>query len=160
MSENQEKRTTIQRFVGILAHQLIQMANKLESGNASKFLLEDDDGFMLSIPESSQDFSSPTLTSSFAITSGKNVIHSGMDANGLLHYLLKYEVTKDPSGHKRTKMRKCKLCIEGEKRHDVGQYCITCGESYSLCSKCEDRDCFDEHIKRIKRQSKKNGNVP
>jgi len=162
-SENQEKKTTIQRFAGILAHQLIQMANKLESGNASKFLPEDDDGFMLSIPESSQDFSSPMLTSSFAITSGKNVIRSGMDANGLLHYLVKYEVTKDPSGRKRTKMRKCKLCIEGGQRRDVGQYCITCGESYSLCNKCEDRDCFDEHIKRIKRitrQSKKNGNVP
>ncbi len=115
------------------------------------------------IPESSQDFSSPTLTSSFAITSGKNVIRSGMDANGLLHYLVKYEVTKDPSGQKRTKMRKCKLCIEGGKRRNFGQCCITCGESYSLCNKCDARDCFDEHIKKIKRitrQSKKNGSLP
>jgi hypothetical protein len=76
------------------------MTTKLESGNVSKFLPEDDAAFMLSIPESSQDSSSPTLTSSFAITSGKNVLHSGMDANDLLHYLVKYEVTKDPSGWK------------------------------------------------------------
>ncbi len=139
------------------------MANKLGSGNVSKFLPEDDAAFMLSIPESSQDFSSPTLTSFFVITSGKNVIHSGMDANGLLHYLVKYEVTKDPSGRKQTKMRKCKLCIEGGKRRDVGQYCVTCGEIYSLCNKCYARDCFDEHIKKIKRitrQRKKNGSLP
>jgi hypothetical protein len=90
----------IQCFAGILVHQLIGMANKLESGNVNKFLPEDNAGFMLSIPESSQDFSSPTLMSSFPITSGKNVICNGIDAIGLWHYLVKYEVTKDPSGQK------------------------------------------------------------
>ena len=153
----------IQRFAGILAHQLMGMANKLETGNGSKFLPESDSGFIVSVSETSQDLSSPKLTSSFPITAGKNVIRSGIDANGLLHYLIKYDVTTDPSGRKRTKMRKCKLCIEGGKRRDVGQYCVTCGESFSLCNKCDQRDCFSEHIKRIKRitrQSKKNGNLP
>jgi hypothetical protein len=32
-----------------------------------------------------------------------------------LHYLVKYDVTKDPSGQKCTKMHKCKLCAEVEK---------------------------------------------
>jgi hypothetical protein len=95
-------------------------------------------------------FLSPTLTSSFTITSGKNVIHSEMDANGLFHYLVKYELKKDPSGWRQTKMRKCKLYIEGGKQCDVGQYCITCGESYSLCNKCDSRDCFDEPLKKFK----------
>jgi hypothetical protein len=140
------------------------MANKLEASNgSSKFLPEDDPMYMVSVSHQSSDLSSPTLTSSFPITSGKNVIRSATDANGILHFLVKYDVTKDPSGRKRTKMRKCKLCMEAGKRRDVGQYCATCGESYSLCNKCDARDCFDEHIKRIKRitrQSKKNGNVP
>ncbi len=66
-------------------------------------------------------------------------------------------------GQKWTKMRKCKLCIEGGNRCDKGQYCVICGESFSLCNKCDQRDCFSEHIKRnkrITRQSKKNGNLP
>jgi hypothetical protein len=33
------------------------------------------------------------------------------DNNGNLHCLVRYEVTKDPSGWQRTKMRKCMLCI-------------------------------------------------
>jgi hypothetical protein len=47
-------------------------------------------------------------------------------------------------------MWKCKICIEREKRRDVGQYCMSCGESCSLCDKCDDRDCFREHVARKK----------
>ena len=161
--EDTETKVSIQRFAGILANQLIQYASKLGVGHASMFLPEDDEPFTVRIPQEETKFSSPTLTSSIGVTAGKNVLRSCSDANGILHYLVKYDVTKDPSGRKRTKMRKCKLCIEKGKRRDVGQFCATCGESFSLCNKCEDRDCFDEHIKRIKRitrQSKKNGNVP
>jgi hypothetical protein len=161
--DDQERKVTIQRFAGILANQLIQFANKQGSGNAGRFLPEDDIGFAVSISETLTDLSSPTLTSSLAITGGKNVIRSGSDANGITHFLVKYPVTQDPSGRKRTKMRKCKLCLEQGKRRDVGQYCFTCGESYSLCNTCESRDCFNEHvksIKRITRQSKKNASLP
>jgi hypothetical protein len=161
--DDQERKVTIQRFAGILANQLIQFANKQGSGNAGRFLPEDDIGFAVSISETLTDLSSPTLTSSLAITGGKNVIRSGSDANGVTHFLVKYPVTQDPSGRKRTKMRKCKLCLEQGKRRDVGQYCFTCGESYSLCNTCESRDCFNEHvksIKRITRQSKKNASLP
>ncbi len=105
-------------------------------------------------------FLAPTLTSSFTITSGKNAIHSEMDANGLFHYLVNYELKKDPSGWRRTNMRKCKLCIEGGKQCDVGQYFITCGESYSLCNKCDSRDCFDEPLKKIKRITRQSKSLP
>ncbi len=43
-------------------------------------------------------------------------------------------------------MRKCKLCVTKNMRHDVGQYCITCGESFSLCNTCDERYCFGEHV--------------
>jgi hypothetical protein len=50
------------------------------------------------------------LTSSLAITGGKNAIQSSSDANGITHFLAKCQVTQDPSGRKQTKMQKCKLC--------------------------------------------------
>ncbi len=34
---------------------------------------------------------------------GKNVIQSCTDSNGIIHFLVKYDVTQDPSGHKRNK---------------------------------------------------------
>jgi hypothetical protein len=159
-NEEKEMKVGIQRFAGILSYQLIQMAKKLNAP-PERFLPEDCLGsnFMLKLPDSMSDLSSPTLTNSGTLSSSnKVIIRSLHDANGNLHCLVKYDVTQDPSGRKRTKMRKCKICIEREKRRDVGQYCMSCGESFSLCDKCNDRDCFREHvtrIKRITRQSKK-----
>ncbi len=97
LGENQEKKITI-RSAGILANQLMGMANKLEAGNnSSKFVPEDDPIFMVSVPQQSSDFSSPKLTSSFPITFVKNVIRFATDTNRLLHYQVKYDVTKDLS---------------------------------------------------------------
>jgi len=163
-SENDEgNKVSIQRFAGILANQLINYASKRASGSKAMFLPEDDPQQLeLNVSATVTDVSSPTI-SSFAVATGKSVIRSATDANGLLHYLVKYDVTQDPSGRKRTKMRKCKLCFEAGKRRDVGQYCASCGEGYSLCNKCGDRDCFSEHIKKIKRttrHSKNNGSLP
>jgi hypothetical protein len=136
----------------------------IERKNDRRFLPEEEIGFNLSVPSTmNTDLSSPALTSSFQQTRGKNAIRSGADANGILHHLVKYNVMRDPSSRKRTKMRKCKLCLENGKQHDVGQYCNTCGESFSLCNKCDNRDCFAEHIKKIKRiarQNKKNAGLP
>jgi len=72
--EQQEKKNTIQRFAGILAHQLTQMANKCEGDSSSKFLPESEPTIMVSVTQQSSNISSPALTSSFPITSGKNVI--------------------------------------------------------------------------------------
>jgi hypothetical protein len=53
---------------------------------------------MVRVPQEETEFSSPTLMSSIGVTAGKNVLCSSTDANGILHYLVKYDVTKDPSG--------------------------------------------------------------
>jgi hypothetical protein len=144
-----KKKIGIQRFAGMLANQLIHLGNMIERENDSRILPEEGIGFNLRVPSMMNTYlSSPTLTSSFQQTGGKNAIRSGADANGILHPLVKYNVTRDPSGQKRTKMCKCKLCLENGKQHDVGQYCNTCGESFSLCNKCNNRDCFAEHIKK------------
>jgi hypothetical protein len=72
---NSKRKNTIQHFAGILAHLLIQMANKLEADStSSKFLPESEPIYMASLPQNSSDLSLPTLTSSVPITSGKNVI--------------------------------------------------------------------------------------
>jgi hypothetical protein len=97
--DEQERKITIQRFAGILANQLVQLANKQGSGNVDRFLPEDE-GFAVSVTEPLTDMSSPMLTSSLAITDGKNLIQSGSNANSLPHFLVRYEVTQDPSGHK------------------------------------------------------------
>ena len=124
------------------------MAKQLEGSGSSKFLPEVLNK-VVTIQDSSSSFSSPTLTCLLAVTSGRHVIWTSPDANGLVHYLVKYEVTTDPSGQKRTKMWKCKIFLEQGKRRDVGQYCFTCGESTSCCI-AKERDCFGEHIKQIK----------
>jgi hypothetical protein len=72
--DDQEKKITIQRFSGILANQLIQLANKQQSGNIDKFLPEDDEGFAMCVAEPLTDMSSPMLTSSHAITCSKNAV--------------------------------------------------------------------------------------
>jgi hypothetical protein len=52
------------------------------------------------------------LSSEFASLSEKQVIRALKDANGKTHYLVKYDITKDPSGRSRCKKRKCKKCFE------------------------------------------------
>jgi hypothetical protein len=52
--ESNERKITIQNFAGILANQLIQMANKLEAGNSSsKFLTQIEPMLTMSVPSSS-----------------------------------------------------------------------------------------------------------
>jgi len=163
--EEKEQKISIQQFAGILAHQLLELARKV-NGPAQKYRSEDNGmseiEFFHVSAGSSGIISSPTIDSSLQ---GKRIIRSLCDSNGTFHHLIKYEVTLEPSGRKRTKMRKCKLCLANNKRCDVGQYCVTCGESFSLCNKTEDKekDCFLKHvsaIKRITRQTKKNAVLP
>ncbi len=103
ISDQQGEKITIQHFAGILAYQLIEMAKQLEGSGSSKFLPEVSHE-VVTIQDSSSSFSSPTLTCLLAVTSGRHVIWTSPDASGLVHYLVKYEVTTDPSEQKRTKM--------------------------------------------------------
>jgi hypothetical protein len=91
------------------------------------------------------DLSSPTILGSGTITDTP-AAWSLVDANGKTHYLVKFDVTKDPSGHCRTKKRKSKRCLEEKKRRDVSYYCISCGESFSFCTNVDGRDCFKLHV--------------
>jgi hypothetical protein len=156
-NKEKEKQVSIQRFAGILAQQLVDLLKKFQ-GTSLRFFPEDilDVVVVSASSASTTNISSPTIDSSLQ---GKRIIQLLPDANGTFHHLIKYEVTLDPSGRKRTKMRKCKLCLSNNKRCNVGQYCVSCGESYSLCNKTEERekDCFLKHvsaIKRITRQTK------
>ncbi len=42
--------------------------------------------------------------------------------------------------------------LQKNKWHDVGQYCITCGEGFSLCNACDERDCFHKQLSSIKQR--------
>ncbi len=101
------------------------------------------------------DLSSPDLAS----LSEKEIVHALQDANGRIHYLVKYDITKDPSGWSRCEKHKCKLCYEKGTRWDVSYYCISCGENFSFCTEGSYRrsgakcitavtylKCFDFHI--------------
>jgi len=140
-----DKKISIQRFAGILAHQLLKNAKSLGSSRLA-FMPEE------IVPQTSiiSDLSSPSLIAT-ASGSDKPVVRSLQDANGKTHYLVKFDVTKNPSGRSRTKKRKCKKCLEGKKRQDVSFYCVTCGENFSFCSNVDGRDCFKSHVKEIKR---------
>jgi len=141
-----EKKISIQRFAGILSFQLLRNAKELGCSRLS-FMSEE----ILPVQKSLvSDLSSPTISGSVTI-SDKPVAGSLVDANGKTHYLVKFDVTKDPSGYCRTKKRKCKRCLEEKKRQDVSFFCITCGESFSFCSNIDGRDCFKQHVKGIKR---------
>ncbi len=97
----------------MLAFQLIQQAKRLGALPMQRFLPEDDILPVVSLmapPSKSNvsDLSSPD----FASLSENEVVHALQDANGRTHYLVKYDITKDPSGRSCCKKRKCKLCYE------------------------------------------------
>ena len=107
--KEKEQKISIQRFAGILAHQLIELARKV-NGPAKKYLSEENGISAVEIfhvsTGSSGNISSPTIDSSLQ---GKIIIWSLCNANGTFTHLIKYEVYLDPFGRKRTKMRKSKL---------------------------------------------------
>ena len=100
------KKNGIQRFAGMLSYQLLKKSKILASSTTSRFMPEE-----VQLPEKTfvSDLSSP---SDF---SDKPVIRALQDAMGKTHYLVKYDVTRDPSGRCRTKKRKCKKCLERNK---------------------------------------------
>jgi hypothetical protein len=136
-----EKKISIQRFAGILSYQLLKNAKSFGCSRIT-FMPEEVEPRTSIISE---------LSSS---SSDKPVVRSLQDANGKTHYLVKFDVTKNPSGRSRTKKRKCKKCLEHKKRQDVSFYCITCGENFSFCSNVGGRDCFKSHVTEIRRNTR------
>jgi hypothetical protein len=171
--DQDKKKVGVQSFAGILANQLIKYAKKI--GNEERFLPEESEqSTALGIIETQDqdELSSPTFTQNTVLGGAnkttttvititptddeKTILRCLADANGCLRYLVRYEKTRNPCGKSRTKTRKCKRCLEKNIRRDVGNYCKTCGLGVSLCNKCDDRDCFDEHVKSIKRTTRQN----
>jgi hypothetical protein len=151
---------SIRRFAGMLAFQLIQKGKKM-SALPSRFLPEDDVIPVVSVMgrtsnSNISDLSSPDMRSLLE----KEVVRALQDANGRTHYLVKYDITKDPSGRSRCKKRKCKLCYENGTRRDVSYYCISCGENFSFCTKESGRDCFKSHVDGIRRKTRHSANLP
>ena len=156
-----KQKISIRRFAGMLSHQLIAKS-KCFREHSSRFhqdsppdvipIAPDKDSTKGAISDLSSDFAS--------LQSGKQVVRCLMDANGKSHYLVKYDITKNPSGRSRCLKRKCKLCYEEGKRRDVSFYCITCGESFSMCTKGDGRDCFKTHVESIRRKTRHSYNSP
>jgi hypothetical protein len=110
-----KQKISIRRFAGIISNQLIAHARRL-SASSSRFL---PDSPLDIIPIVSNKDSSKSgvsdLSSELYTLSKKRAVRSLQDANGKTHYLVKFDITKDPSGRSRCKKRKCKLCYEGGK---------------------------------------------
>jgi hypothetical protein len=92
----------IKQFSGMLAYQLIELAKKL-TGGPLRFLPKEVEVEVPLVVDSKSDLSSPTFPETVS-SEVKLVIWSLSDANGKNHDLVKYEITKDPSGRQRTKM--------------------------------------------------------
>jgi len=146
-----EKKMTIVRFAGILGHQLIINSARLAEGGSR---------FVSPLAPNCNQISIPaTVTESVSSISGEAAvsclpIRSEVDANNMLHHLVKLPLKVDKSGRKRCLSRPCKLCKENGIRHDVTVYCLTCGESYNYCYDTN-RNCFLQHVKSIRRITRK-----
>jgi hypothetical protein len=103
-----DKKISIQRFAGMLSLQLLKNAKRQGSTSLAPSYLPEE----VACPGKtvvSSDVSTPSdLTE-------KPIIRSLIHANGKTHYLVKFDITKDPSGSCRTKKRKCKKCFENKK---------------------------------------------
>jgi hypothetical protein len=149
--KSEEKKMTIVRFAGILGHQLIINSARLAEGESR---------FLSPLPQQCNTISIPSnvpeSVSSISGEAGMSClpIRSEVDANNMIHHLVKLPLKVDKSGRKRCLSRPCKLCKENGIRHDVTVYCLTCGDSYNYCNDTN-RDCFLQHVKSIRRITRK-----
>jgi hypothetical protein len=154
-----KQKISIRRFAGILSNQLFAHARRL-SASSSQFLPDSPLDIILIVSNKDSSKSSVSdLSSELFTLSEKQAVRSLQDANGKTHYLVKFDITKDPSGHSRCKKRKCKLCYERGKSRDVSYYCISCGEGFSFCNKGDGHDCFKTHVEQIRRITRHSRNL-
>ena len=152
------ERMTISKFAGVLAYQLMQLAQG-EQIQSSKVSLGSDD-MVTPNEKTAQGIlkkrkESPISSITFD-TNDANVVRFLTDKAGDTHILTKYPKTTDPSGRKRTMCRKCVLCKARGERNDVGTFCLTCGEDVALCNDPKadgSRKCFEKHIMSFKKKS-------
>ena len=146
-----DKKMGIKKFAGALALQLISCASLFLSNS-----LQPIENISITMPSSvesqvSEVTNSTTNTSTNTIES----LRSLKDANNNVHTLVKLpKKVTEKSKHKGSLSRKCKICDEKGVRHDVVYYCLECEMSHNYCSPDkfnQSRDCFAEHVRRMKR---------
>jgi len=144
-------KTGIKRFAGYVAMQLL---------SCSSTLLRDNDDIppfgisrQVQVDEVTRQVSD--LTSSSSLTKSYRTLY---DVNGHPHNLCKHSTNDEHGKKKKTRTRKCKICMEKRIRHDVVYYCRECGTDHSFCSVDKynhERDCFLKHVRLIARLSKR-----
>ncbi len=146
-----EHRTSSKKFAGYLAMQLISCASSL--------LKEDIDVPPFGITRTLNIEEGPEFISD--LTQSSVTFHrfrTLKDSNGHEHNLCKHPI-KETTGKKKCRLsRQCIICKEKCIRHDVVYYCHECGTESSFCSPDKhntERDCFQIHVSRIKRLSKR-----
>ncbi len=142
----------IKKFAGSLALQLISCASALlrevdPMESVTSVDLNDEVSPVSDLTNKSQfsdsKISEETVSSLNALT----------DANNKIHRLCCLPKKDGDKGA--TMTRKCKICHESGVRHDVKYFCYDCGMNYSYCSPDlfnKTRDCFSEHVRRIKKE--------
>jgi hypothetical protein len=142
------KKTTIKKFAGCLSLQLISCACSLLSD------VDPIDNIRSVVTTTTSGSDLSDLTKNLSQDSTVSSIRSMVDANSNIHRLCKLPKRDEEGLKKKSLARKCKMCSERGVRHDVKYYCHDCGMSHSFCSPDEynkERDCFAEHVRKIKR---------
>ncbi len=145
MAKEGEHKMPVQKFAGHLAYQLITNTQMLlslinELSNATVSCLTVD--------------SSLTNNNPCVIIADRILV----DAKGDSHHQVSYDIGVDKKGKKHRKTRECAMCKSdgGHKRTLVGQYCFECQLPLCCINKWNpDRDCFLEHVRKIRRTSER-----
>jgi len=146
---NEDKKMGIKKFAGVIALQLISCAGYILMEQSNLVPM-----YQPNMPISTVVIRSP-LSDITKLTGSVGSLRIMKDANNKEHRLAKLppKVTVN-SNQKGTLTRKCKLCNEKGIQHGVVYYCVDCGIGYNYCSIDKHnttRDCFAEHVRRIKR---------
>ena len=155
----EDSKMTIKKFAGVLCYQLVTNTSAFLSSPVREPRLLSEISLPAVTSASATEVSDVTTSPSGEGQNRHIPIRTLKDNNGLLHHQVCFPVTVGKNGKKSTLTRLCKLCKENEgKKHLVGYYCLTCGESNSFCCPNKyniERDCFKEHVENIKRTSKR-----
>jgi hypothetical protein len=154
-----DHKMTVQRFAGHLSYQLVgntaSLLRVLKPVRREATQLQEEESLPTAISSESHSSAVSSLSANNtppAVTLAERVL---TDAQGGLHHQCSYPVGASASGKKRTMTRDCALCKEEERdRRLVGTYCFDCQLPFCCVSKWNpDRDCFDQHVAKIRRIS-------
>jgi hypothetical protein len=117
---NEEAKVTIKRFAGLLCYHFVTYTSMFTSAPSHLSRM---------LAEISLGTSIKTTTNTDNKENWHVPIRSFKDNNRLLHHQVRYPVGVSKKGKWRSMTHECKLCKERAKKHLVGYYCLTFGES-------------------------------